>query len=247
VHFRDAFSGGRDTSASCPNLNPCASSRQLSPPLSVPSQIELPPTQHKTRHPFNMDDDVHCSGSFSDDEMLDHLAQSQHDELPFSLHTVVAADGTSSKPDYDIPPVVHASWNSTAGRSPASSQDLEGDYETISSSRVYPPAGQQETALAASPEDVTPPTGSSVLARMESIFEAMADVLLNERGQLSVEIATRPRASRQHLDPVDSAPAQSNPVQRLCFPGKSEREAWRFGEHGPIVSACSSTDHKQPS
>jgi len=34
---------------------------------------------------------------------------------------------------------------------------------------------------------------SSVLAKIESIFEAMVDVLLNERGQLCVAIKPRPR------------------------------------------------------
>jgi hypothetical protein len=169
--------------------------------------------------------DVQCSGSFSDEEMLDDA--SQYDELPLSLHTVDAADGVSSQPDHNVLP---ASGNPTACPSPASPNDLEGDYEGIFASRVHLPAAEQQTVLAASPEDVTPTVGTGVLARIENIFEAMADVLLKERGQLSVELVTRPRASRQKIDLMDSPPAQSVAVQRLCFPGKTEREAWRFGE-----------------
>jgi hypothetical protein len=169
--------------------------------------------------------DVQCSDSCSDDEMLD--GASQYHELPLSLHTVDAADGVSSQPDHNFPPV---SRNSTACPCPASSNDLEGDDDSVFASRVQFPAGEQQTVLAASPEDVTPTIGTGVLARIENIFEAMADVLLNERGQLSVELVTRPRVGRRNIDLMGSTPPQGIAVQRLCFPGKTEREAWRFGE-----------------
>ena len=185
-------------------------------------------------------DDVHGSDSVSDDEMLDDSPQYQYDELPLPLEAVDAADMTSSsKLDHNIPPVLQASRDRTASPNLASSPGLEGDDESVFASRVRPPADQQRTVLAASPEEVTLTAGTSVVARIERIFEAMADVLLNERGQLSVELVTRPRVNRQHLDPIDSTPVQSHPVQRLCFPGKSEREAWRFGEHYLAVSECS--------
>jgi hypothetical protein len=190
-------------------------------------------------------DDVHGSDSVSDDEMLDDSPQYQYDELPLPLEAVDAADMTSSsKLDHNIPPVLQASRDRTASPNLASSPGLEGDDESVFASRVRPPADQQRTVLAASPEEVTLTAGTSVVARIERIFEAMADVLLNERGQLSVELVTRPRVNRQHIDPIDSTPVQSHPVQRLCFPGKSEREAWRFGEHYLAVSECSYTDWK---
>jgi hypothetical protein len=186
-------------------------------------------------------DDIQYSDSSSDDEMLDDTAQSRYDELQFSPHAVNAAEVTSPKPDHDVSSAMHTAMDPTASPSPACSQDLEGDYEGIFASRVHPPAVQQQFALAASPEDVTPTIDMSVLARIENIFEAMADVLLNERGQLSVELVIRPRVSRRDIDLMDST--QSVAVQRLCFPGKTEREAWRFGEHGLAASACSLTDH----
>jgi hypothetical protein len=71
---------------------------------------------------------------------------------------------------------------------------------------------------------------SNVLAKIESIFEAMVDVLLNERGQLSVAIKTRPLSRGQPRDPASAAQKHAEPVQHLCFPGKTEKEAWRFGE-----------------
>jgi meiotic recombination protein SPO11 len=189
-------------------------------------------------------DNFQCSDSFSDDEMLDDALHSQYDELTSSLAAVDAADVTSSKPDLDISPVLHASRDQTASPNLASSPGLVGYDESVFASRVHPPADQQQTVFAASPEEVTPTAGTSVVARIENIFEAMADVLLNERGQLSVELVTRPRVSRQHHDTADSTSAQSVAVQRLCFPGKTEREAWRFGEHDLTATACSHTDWK---
>ena len=72
----------------------------------------------------------------------------------------------------------------------------------------------------------------NVQAKIESIFEAMVDVLLNERGQLSVAIKTRPISRGQPRDSTNTAQTYTESVQHLCFPGKTEKEAWRFGEHG---------------
>jgi hypothetical protein len=237
VHL-DAFSGGRALARFDLTLIPAPVRDIFLYLTNVPSFSSRPlfKAKHETHHPFNMDD-VQCDDSFGDDEMLDDLPESQHDELPIS---VSAANVTFSKPDHDILPASDASKDPTAGHSPASSQGLEADDGSIFSSRVYPRAGEQQAALAATPEDVTPAAGTSVLARIENIFEAMADVLLNERGHLSVELVTRPRVNRQRIDPVDLASTPSNPVQRLCFPGKSEREAWRFGEHD--LPACKAED-----
>ena len=71
---------------------------------------------------------------------------------------------------------------------------------------------------------------SNVQAKIESIFEAMVDVLLNERGQLNVAIKTRPLSRGRPRDPTDAAQTHAESVQHLCFPGKTEKEAWRFGE-----------------
>jgi hypothetical protein len=71
---------------------------------------------------------------------------------------------------------------------------------------------------------------SGVLANIEGIFEAMADVLLNERGHLSVAIKTRPLSRVQPRDSTNAAHTHTESVQHLRFPGKNEKEAWRFGE-----------------
>jgi hypothetical protein len=70
---------------------------------------------------------------------------------------------------------------------------------------------------------------SNVLAKIEGIFEAMVDVLLNERGQLSIQIKTRSRSRNQQHNQPGAARSHTETVQHLCFPGKTGMEAWRFG------------------
>lgn len=86
---------------------------------------------------------------------------------------------------------------------------------------------------------------SYVLAKIEDIFEAMVDVLLNERGQLSVAIRTRPSSQSQQRGSASAAQAHTDSVQQLCFPGKTEKEAWRFGECGMPLVHRYSTDAAQ--
>ena len=71
---------------------------------------------------------------------------------------------------------------------------------------------------------------TNILAKIEGIFEAMVDVLLNERGQLNIAIMTRPSPRRQQLDLRETTRSHGESVQQLYFPGKTEKEAWRFGE-----------------
>lgn len=73
-------------------------------------------------------------------------------------------------------------------------------------------------------------SGSNILAKIEGIFGAMLDVLLNERGQLSVAIMTRPQSQRQQFDSTIASQTHTESVQHIQFPGKTEKEAWRFGE-----------------
>jgi len=164
-------------------------------------------------------DDVQCSDSLSDDEMMDDALRLEYDE-PISSRIIDAVDTCSPKQDRGFPPAVHHVMDPTES---ALSQLLARNHE------ITTPAADSRLGLAVNREDITS-SGTSVLAKIESIFEAMADVLLNERGQLSVELATRSRASSQHFDHTNSNPAQGIAIHRVCFPGKTEREAWRFGE-----------------
>lgn len=66
--------------------------------------------------------------------------------------------------------------------------------------------------------------GPSVVQRIESVFEEIADSLLSEKDRLSITLKTRPKESTHQL-------VTSNRVvkeRRICFPGKTAEEAWRF-------------------
>lgn len=66
----------------------------------------------------------------------------------------------------------------------------------------------------------------SVVAQIESIFEAMADNILAERKELSITLM-----EHRHADSGDkrvTASTKRSHSSTFCFPGKSAEEAWRF-------------------
>ncbi|KAM0717806.1 hypothetical protein Q7P37_006138 [Cladosporium fusiforme] len=71
------------------------------------------------------------------------------------------------------------------------------------------------------------PSRIDVIAKIESIFESMTDVLLNERGHLSIALVAKTTA-KPKVASSDSITAQPESIQYIRFPGRSEREAWRF-------------------
>lgn len=73
----------------------------------------------------------------------------------------------------------------------------------------------------------------NVISKVESIFEGMVDVLLNERGHLFLALASRPTLQRPKGIVIDT-PSPSQHAQQICFPGRDENEAWRFGKLGIV-------------
>ena len=71
---------------------------------------------------------------------------------------------------------------------------------------------------------------TKVLAKIETIFEDMADVLLNERGQMSMSIRRRSKISGSHRMQEPLSEAAPTVEKRISFPGKTEKEAWQFSE-----------------
>ena len=64
------------------------------------------------------------------------------------------------------------------------------------------------------------------IANIEAVFERMADAMLNDRNELSITLKVRnSKAKGQHTSSVDDGR-----TKRIGFPGKTEDEAWRFGE-----------------
>ena len=71
----------------------------------------------------------------------------------------------------------------------------------------------------------------SVIKKIEDIFNEMVNALdNNEAKQLSIVMRVRKSATNAELQaPTDNEAIPPEPrTRRLCFPGKSEEEAWRF-------------------
>lgn len=173
---------------------------------------------------FDFDCDV-----LSDSEMLDDASEEAQYASPLQVAPVVNGDIPSGSPHH-IEPAVSAIY--CKGSQPSTDLNmLCGVEECPSSPHVDSPAHVAPPSQQDISKDAVG-NHSNVLAKIESIFEAMVDVLLNERGQLSVAIKTRPLPRGQPRDPQDAAQTHAESVQQLCFPGKTEKEAWRFGERG---------------
>jgi hypothetical protein len=165
--------------------------------------------------------DLQCCSS--DSEMLDDVLEEAFPAAlasPSEVAHVVDEDFTSEHPHHaeSAASIFDHDMCSQASRP----ERIHGDEDRPASLHVR----------AHSPDVSKGDAGSSstVLAKIENIFEGMLDVLLNERGQLSIAIKTRPTSRQQQLDSTRTSQTPTEAVQLLCFPGKTEKEAWRFGE-----------------
>ena len=73
-------------------------------------------------------------------------------------------------------------------------------------------------ASAASPRD-----------QIESAFENVVDAMLNEKTEISITLKTRPATTNPQKTSEAVPSLNEVKYKRICFPGRTEREAWRFG------------------
>lgn len=176
-------------------------------------------------------DDFTLEWDLSDSEMLDGASEEAWYATASTPHVADVVNGDiPSGNSHRVEPVTFTS--NCDEREPSTGSDIIGgdDHRPASPhvdlpTHVAPPSQQD-----ISKDEVG--NRSNLLAKIESIFEAMVDVLLNERGQLSVAIKTRPLSRGQPRDSTNTAELHAESVQHLCFPGRNEKEAWRFGEGG---------------
>jgi hypothetical protein len=166
----------------------------------------------------------------SDSEMLDDMLEEAYPAAfasPVQLVNVVDEDVTLEQPHQPEP----AASNVDHVVCPQASlpEMISGDEDGLDSPHaVASPHFERARSSDVLKSDIG--SSSSVLAKIENIFEGMLDVLLNERGQMSIAIKTRPTSHQQQLDSTRATQTLTDAVQLLCFPGKTEKEAWRFGE-----------------
>ncbi|PPJ51901.1 hypothetical protein CBER1_08792 [Cercospora berteroae] len=68
---------------------------------------------------------------------------------------------------------------------------------------------------------------AAVIDKIEAVFEEIADAMLHDKLEIGITLKTRPRTA---LLPRfnTSSNGDAAPTRRLCFPGKTADEAWRF-------------------
>lgn len=73
---------------------------------------------------------------------------------------------------------------------------------------------------------------NTVLEKIEEVFERIADALLDEKDDLAITLKTR--VSRANVPTTSTSNSILGPVttksRRICFPGKTAEEAWRFSK-----------------
>lgn len=76
----------------------------------------------------------------------------------------------------------------------------------------------------------------SVICHVESIFEDTVDALLAERDEISIDL--RPLVITDGLATSTDQSSKNVPacVRTLCFPGKSEGDAWRFSPSSNMMN-----------
>jgi hypothetical protein len=84
---------------------------------------------------------------------------------------------------------------------------------------------------------VNPPPNLSdeqnlVIAKIEAIFESIADCLLQERRELTIELKSRPKRQYMKIDGHTGAiiDTSDGKLRDICFPAKTSHEAWKFSE-----------------
>lgn len=177
-------------------------------------------------------DDPNSECDLSDSEMLDDAPEEAlYGPFASSLQAIheVDDDMVSEQTHYTEPaaPIV----NDDEYAEPTASNRLSGSDDKPASSHAASPTHLERADQQNFPRSMRN-IRSDVMAKIEGIFEAMVDALLNERGQLSIALRTRPSSRSQQRDSTNAAQTYTESVQHLCFPGRTEKEAWRFGEPG---------------
>ena len=113
-----------------------------------------------------------------------------------------------------------------------------GDFNAASitpSSEPLAPLSTPHTRhvdIAMPPRITCNPAGAgAIIAKLEDILETVVDCMLAEK-PLVIHLKTRSTGTRQILDPVTGVLKNegSPDARKISWPGKSQREAWKFCE-----------------
>jgi len=112
------------------------------------------------------------------------------------------------------------------------SEPLTGDLltnlprrELTHDSRAGPKSREESTFMTRP----SPNQAGAVIAKIEDIFESVADSILHEKKELVIRLKTRKRAKSGSSAPSDGVIKNGSDTKLIRFPSKSPQEAWKFG------------------
>jgi len=128
--------------------------------------------------------------------------------------------------------------------------DDDDDFDDLFSGEAAIPDSSQEpltdAAANLSFDTLTPPSSWAAEAarpstvrritpqhHIEAFLEQIVNAIVNEEDEISITLGVRRTSSSLRSNLTDQAEKSSAPeikTRRLCFPGKTEKEAWRFSE-----------------
>jgi meiotic recombination protein SPO11 len=75
-----------------------------------------------------------------------------------------------------------------------------------------------------------PPQAGRVIAKIENIFESIADCILDQKKELVISLRSRPGCKSKDSEEHTSNPKPKPEIKNITFPSKSPQETWKFSE-----------------
>lgn len=106
-----------------------------------------------------------------------------------------------------------------------SEQEVAGPTTKLAANEIRPM--DRESNLSQGPNDGgTEPIGAeTIISHIERTFERITNDINNEKPEISLTLKARTTSARS-LRHMNALPRTAN--RRICFPGKTPEEAWRF-------------------
>lgn len=162
-----------------------------------------------------MDDDDDFDDLLAGVELLEDSSQ---ESLTTAAANLLFYDDDDEGARRTSPPTSVGSRDAGASKADPVIQHAEGESVSSSANSCLAHSGSHATS------------SSTVIEKIEAVFEDIADALLRESNELAITMRTRtrPRAGVSSSTPVTGASSGTVKARRICFPGKTAEEAWRF-------------------
>jgi hypothetical protein len=87
---------------------------------------------------------------------------------------------------------------------------------------------QNATPIISASGAVSRNSPGAVISKIEDIFEAMTDCVVDEKKELVIQLKTRDKKKPKHNDSEPTKRRKKSETRTITFPSKSHQEAWKF-------------------